>query len=147
MARIGRLLFLFALVVLIGVFALACSDNDDDDSGSGGSGGSDSKVCEELDDVDEAVNDVRNLDANSSLNDIRSTLSDVTTALNGLRAAIQDEGSDLAQRVEDEVDSLEGDLTSAIRSGDRQQITTELHNAADKAKSSVSDAKSDSGCN
>jgi hypothetical protein len=122
------------LMALLSVAAVACDDDDDDDADSNGggaatedagdgTGASDEQLCNDLDDLETAVQGLGDLDSDSTLDEVQSALTAVETAWQEVESAAgdvaQSEAAALGAAIENFGDTVQN-LSGSDTVGDAQ---------------------------
>jgi hypothetical protein len=132
-----------AFAVLLVLLATACGDDDNSNSQQG----SESAVCGDINAFDSAVDQVRDLNSSSSIDDISRSLSNLRTTGSDLIGSLKDAKYDKTDQIQAVTSDLQNALVKAVNSGSAAQAQAEINSAAQDVQSDLSDAKDNANCN
>jgi hypothetical protein len=135
------------LAIAVALTAAGCGDDDDDD-GSGGdaTGGANAQLCNDLGDLETAIQGVQNLDSDSTIDDVEAALSAVQTAWADMKssaeAVAQSEAAALATSIENLADTIQN-VSGSDTLGDAQ---ADVQSAADAVSQARDDLATGADC-
>jgi hypothetical protein len=139
-----RLVLLGAMAFLT-LAAAACGDDDDADSASQ-VGGSQAEFCSDLADLEVAVNDVREINTSSTVNEAEAATEEMEQALD----EVKDSAAEAQQARVEAVETAFEDLQDAVQSVEGDQtlgaVYTTVKNAIDTVSVSYNSLDSQAGC-
>jgi hypothetical protein len=131
----------FAIVLL--ALVAACGDDDDNNNSQQGS---ESAVCGDINAFDSAVDDVKDLNSSSSIDDITKSLTNLRTSASNLRTSLQDIKYDKTDEIQAMTSDLQQALTSAFSSGSVSQAQVQINDAIKDVQNDLSDARDKANC-
>jgi hypothetical protein len=147
MLRQALRLMLFGGIGFLSLLAIACGDDDDDDGGgTGGTGASQTEFCSDLEELEVAVNDVREINTSSTVDDAEAATEELEQALDD----VKDSAAEAQQARVDAVETAFEELQETIESVEGSQTLgsayTSVQNAIDNVSVSYNSLDTQAGC-